>query len=331
MKVLLTGGTGFIGSHAAVRLIELGHDVEILDNLVNSKVEVLDKIKEITGVKPGFHQVDLLDYEAVREVFKDGGYDLVIHFAGLKAVGESVEKPLLYYENNIEGTINLLKCMRESGVKKIIFSSSATVYGDTGETKFTEEMPVGVKISNPYGKTKYMIEEILRDEAVADEDLEVVILRYFNPIGAHESGLLGEDPNDIPNNLMPIIMKVARGEIKELKIYGDDYETVDGTGVRDYIHVVDLVDGHLAAIKKMKPGVLVYNLGTGRGTSVLEMVKMFEKASGEKLPYEIVGRREGDLGEVIATADKAKKELDWTALRTIEDAMRDTVNDLSQN
>ncbi|MBQ3296744.1 UDP-glucose 4-epimerase GalE [Candidatus Saccharibacteria bacterium] len=331
MKVLLTGGTGFIGSHAAVRLIELGHDVEILDNLVNSKVEVLDKIKEITGVKPGFHQVDLLDYEAVREVFKDGGYDLVIHFAGLKAVGESVEKPLLYYENNIEGTINLLKCMRESGVKKIIFSSSATVYGDTGETKFTEEMPVGVKISNPYGKTKYMIEEILRDEAVADEDLEVVILRYFNPIGAHESGLLGEDPNDIPNNLMPIIMKVARGEIKELKIYGDDYETVDGTGVRDYIHVVDLVDGHLAAIKKMKPGVLVYNLGTGRGTSVLEMVKMFEKASGEKLPYEIVGRREGDLGEVIANADKAKKELDWTALRTIEDAMRDTLNYLSQN
>ena len=331
MKVLLTGGTGFIGSHAAVRLIELGHDVEILDNLVNSKVEVLDQIKDLTGVKPGFHQVDLLDYEAVREVFKDGGYDLVIHFAGLKAVGESVEKPLLYYENNIEGTINLLKCMRESGVKKIIFSSSATVYGDTGETKFTEEMPVGVKISNPYGKTKYMIEEILRDEAVADEDLEVVILRYFNPIGAHESGLLGEDPNDIPNNLMPIIMKVARGEIKELKIYGDDYETVDGTGVRDYIHVVDLVDGHLAAIKKMKPGVLVYNLGTGRGTSVLEMVKMFEKASGEKLPYEIVGRREGDLGEVIANADKAKKELDWTALRTIEDAMRDTLNYLSQN
>ena len=331
MKVLLTGGTGFIGSHAAVRLIELGHDVEILDNLVNSKVEVLDKIKEITGVKPEFHQVDLLDYEAVRKVFKDGGFDLVIHFAGLKAVGESVEKPLLYYENNIEGTINLLKCMREYGVKKLIFSSSATVYGDTGETKFTEEMPVGMKISNPYGKTKYMIEEILRDEAVADKDLEVVILRYFNPIGAHSSGLLGEDPNDIPNNLMPIIMKVASGEIAELKIYGDDYDTPDGTGIRDYIHVVDLVDGHLAAIKKMKPGVLVYNLGTGRGTSVLEMVKMFEKVSGRELPHSIVGRREGDLGEVIADASKAERELGWKTKFSIEDAMRDVLNYLEKN
>ena len=331
MRVLLTGGMGYIGSHAAVRLLELGYEVMILDNLVNSKIGVLDKIEKITGKRPGFCEVDLLDYDKTREVFEGGKFDLVIHFAGLKAVGESVEKPLLYYENNIGGTVNLLKCMREFGVKKIIFSSSATVYGDTGETEFTEEMPVGMKIANPYGKTKFMIEEILRDEVVADKDLEVVILRYFNPIGAHESGLLGEDPNDIPNNLMPIIMKVAKGEIEELKIYGDDYETVDGTGVRDYIHVVDLVDGHLAAIKKMKPGVLVYNLGTGRGTSVLEMVKMFERASGRKLPYKIVERREGDLGEVIANANKAGIELGWKAERTIEDAMRDTLNYLSKN
>ena len=221
--------------------------------------------------------------------------------------------------------------MREFGVKKIIFSSSATVYGDTGETEFTEEMPTGVKIVNPYGKTKFMIEEILRDVATADGDLEVVILRYFNPIGAHESGLLGEDPNGIPNNLMPIVMRVSTGEIEELKIYGNDYDTVDGTGVRDYIHVMDLVDGHIAAIKKMQPGVAIYNLGTGRGTSVLEMVAAFEKVSGQKLPYKIVERREGDLGEVIANPDKAERELDWEAKRTVEDAMRDVLGYLKGN
>lgn len=330
MRILLTGGTGYIGSHAAVKLLELDYEVEILDNLVNSKAGVLDRIEKISGVRPTFYQVDLLDYNATRKVFENSKFDLVIHFAGLKAVGESVEKPLLYYENNIQGTINLLKCMREFGVKKLVFSSSATVYGDTGETEFTEEMPVGVKIANPYGKTKYMIEEILRDEAVADKDLEVVILRYFNPIGAHSSGLLGEDPNDIPNNLMPIIMKVASGEIAELKIYGDDYNTPDGTGVRDYIHVMDLVNGHIAAIDKMQPGVLVYNLGTGRGVSVLEMVEMFEKVSGRELPYKIIGRREGDLGEVIANADKAKRELGWVAEHSVEDAMRDVLNYLEK-
>lgn len=330
-KVLLTGGTGFIGSHAAVRLIEMGYEVEILDNLANSKITVLDRIDEITGVKPAFHQVDLLDYNSMRAVFEKGKYDLVIHFAGLKAVGESVEKPLLYYENNIQGTINLLKCMQEFDVKKMIFSSSATVYGDTGETEFTEDMPTGVKIANPYGKTKYMIEEILKDVTVMDDKFEVVVLRYFNPIGAHSSGLLGEDPNDIPNNLMPIIMKVSKGEINELKIYGDDYNTPDGTGVRDYIHVMDLVDGHLAAIEKMKPGMLVYNLGTGRGTSVLEMVNMFEKVSGKKLPYTIVERREGDLGEVVANADKAQKELGWEAKYSVDDAMRDVINYLKKN
>lgn len=326
MKVLLTGGTGYIGSHAAVELIKLGYTVEILDNLFNSKITVLDKIEKITGVKPKFYQVDLLEKDKLDEVFAQGDYDLVIHFAGLKSVNESVEKPLKYYENNIGGTINLLECMKKYNVNKIIFSSSATVYGDQGVSEMTEEMQTGNGITNPYGKTKYMIEEIMKDEAKADEKFEVVLLRYFNPVGAHESGLLGEDPNDIPNNLMPIIMKVSAGEIKELSVYGDDYDTVDGTGVRDYIHVVDLVKGHIAAINKMKPGANIYNLGTGKGTSVLEMVAAFEKASGEKLPYKIVGRRAGDLGEVFANPAKAERELEWKAELTINDAMKDTIN-----
>lgn len=326
MKVLLTGGTGYIGSHAAVELIKLGYTVEILDNLFNSKITVLNKIEKITGVKPKFYQVDLLEKDKLDEVFAQGAYDLVIHFAGLKSVNESVEKPLKYYENNIGGTINLLECMKKYNVNKIIFSSSATVYGDQGVSEMTEEMQTGNGITNPYGKTKYMIEEIMKDEAKADEKFEVVLLRYFNPVGAHESGLLGEDPNDIPNNLMPIIMKVSTGEIKELSVYGDDYDTVDGTGVRDYIHVVDLVKGHIAAINKMKPGVNIYNLGTGKGTSVLEMVAAFEKASGEKLPYKIVGRRAGDLGEVFANPAKAERELEWKAELAIDDAMKDTIN-----
>lgn len=326
MKVLLTGGTGYIGSHAAVELIKLGYTVEILDNLFNSKITVLNKIEKITGVKPKFYQVDLLEKDKLDKVFAQGAYDLVIHFAGLKSVNESVEKPLKYYENNIGGTINLLECMKKYNVNKIIFSSSATVYGDQGVSEMTEEMQTGNGITNPYGKTKYMIEEIMKDEAKADEKFEVVLLRYFNPVGAHESGLLGEDPNDIPNNLMPIIMKVSTGEIKELSVYGDDYDTVDGTGVRDYIHVVDLVKGHIAAINKMKPGVNIYNLGTGKGTSVLEMVAAFEKASGEKLPYKIVGRRAGDLGEVFANPAKAERELEWKAELAIDDAMKDTIN-----
>lgn len=326
MKVLLTGGTGYIGSHAAVELIKLGYTVEILDNLFNSKITVLNKIEKITGVKPKFYQVDLLEKDKLDEVFAQGDYDLVIHFAGLKSVNESVEKPLKYYENNIGGTINLLECMKKYNVNKIIFSSSATVYGDQGVSEMTEEMQTGNGITNPYGKTKYMIEEIMKDEVKADEKFEVVLLRYFNPVGAHESGLLGEDPNDIPNNLMPIIMKVSTGGIKELSVYGDDYDTVDGTGVRDYIHVVDLVKGHIAAINKMKPGVNIYNLGTGKGTSVLEMVAAFEKASGEKLPYKIVGRRAGDLGEVFANPAKAERELEWKAELTINDAMKDTIN-----
>ena len=326
MKILLTGGTGYIGSHTAVELIEHGYEIEILDNLFNSKITVLDDIKKITGVKPKFYEVDLLDVPVMEKVFEDGGFDLVIHFAGLKAVGESVEKPLKYYENNVGGTINLLKCMKKYGVNKIVFSSSATVYGDQDDVKLTEEDQVGVGITNPYGQTKFMIEQILKDVAVANKDFEVTILRYFNPVGAHKSGLIGEDPNDIPNNLMPIIMKVSTGEIKELSVYGDDYDTPDGTGMRGYIHVVDLAKGHVAALEKMKPGVSIYNLGTGKATSVLEMVAAFEKASGKRLPYKVVGRRAGDLAKIFANPKKAKDELGWETELTIEDAMNDTIN-----
>ena len=273
-----------------------------------------------------FYEIDLLNLPAMNRALKEGNYDLVIHFAGLKAVGESVEMPLKYYENNVCGTINLLKCMREYDVKKIVFSSSATVYGDQGVAEFTEEMQTGVGITNPYGETKHVIEEIIKDVAESDKKFEATVLRYFNPVGAHPSGLIGEDPNDIPNNLMPIIMKVSTGEIKELNIYGDDYDTIDGTGVRDYIHVVDLAKGHVAAIEKMKPGVSIYNLGTGKGTSVLEMVAAFEKASGKKLPYKIVGRRAGDLAEIYANPGKAFKELGWKTELTIDNAMNDTIN-----
>ncbi|MBQ9018137.1 UDP-glucose 4-epimerase GalE [Candidatus Saccharibacteria bacterium] len=325
MKILLTGGTGYIGSHTAVELIKSGYEIEILDNLSNSKITVLDDIERITGVKPKFYQVDLMDAEATEAVITNGSYDLVIHFAGLKAVGESVEKPLKYYKNNIGGTINLLESMQRNNVKKIIFSSSATVYGDQDGVKLTEEMQTGIGITNPYGQTKFMIEQILRDVTVADSTFEVTVLRYFNPVGAHQSGLIGEDPNDIPNNLMPIIMKVAMGEMKELSIYGDDYDTPDGTGMRDFIHVVDLAKGHVAAISKMGSGVSVYNLGTGEATSVMGMVKAFEKASGEKLPYKIAARRAGDLAKIYADPAKAERELGWKAGLTVDDAMRDTI------
>lgn len=326
MKILLTGGTGYIGSHLAVRLLEIGHAVAIMDNLANSKKEVIGYIKEIAGKKPDFFELDMLDYNGVREVFGRENFDLVIHLAGLKSVKDSVIRPLEYYDNNVTGTINLLKCMQEYGVKRIIFSSSATVYGDNGVNVVDETMETGRNIANPYGRTKYMIEEILKDVARADDSFEVILLRYFNPVGAHNSGLLGESPNNEPNNLMPVIMKVASGEIPELQVYGDDYDTPDGSGIRDYIHVMDLVEGHVAAIQKLQPGVEVYNLGTGKGTSVLEMVKMFEKISEETLPYKIVARREGDLAEVIADPSKANKELKWSAEHSIEDAITDTLN-----
>lgn len=328
-RILVTGGTGYIGSHTIIELYKKGYEIDVLDNLFNSKATVLDKIEDICGKRPGFYRIDLCDYDGMNEIFEKNKYDLVIHFAGLKAVGESVVKPLEYYENNVSGTINLLKCMKNSGVERIIFSSSATVYGDPGDPKYVETMETGRNLANPYGKTKYMIEEILKDCAAADPRLEVVILRYFNPIGNHQSGLLGEDPNGIPNNLMPIIMKVARGEIKELSVYGDDYPTSDGTCLRDYIHVVDLAKGHVAVIDKMEPGVLIYNLGSGKTTSVLEMVKAFEKASGKKLPYIIAQRRDGDLAEFYADPSKAESELGWRTELTVEDAMVDTLKFLN--
>ena len=328
-RILVTGGTGYIGSHTIIELFNKGYEIDIVDNLYNSKITVLDKIEEICGKRPGFYQVDICDKKALGDVFKDKKYDLVMHFAGLKAVGESVEQPLKYYENNVGGTVNLLECMKENGVKRIVFSSSATVYGEQDTQKYDESLPTGMGITNPYGETKHVIEEILKDVAESDAEFEAVILRYFNPVGNHPSGLLGEDPNDIPNNLMPIIMKVSRGEIKELSVYGDDYPTVDGSGVRDYIHVVDLAKGHVAAIDKMKPGVLIYNLGTGKGTSVFEMIKAFEKASGKELPYKVVGRRAGDLAEMYADPSKAEKELGWKTELTVEDAMRDTMSYLN--
>lgn len=331
-KILVTGGTGYIGSHTVVELIEAGYEVEILDNLYNSKLGVLERIEKITGVKPKFHEVDLRDAEALEKVFAEGGYKTVVHFAGLKAVGESVEQPLRYYENNVGGTINLLECMQEYGVHQIVFSSSATVYGNPGEVKYTEQMPVGRELSNPYGRTKYFIEEMLRDVATSDPEFRVTILRYFNPIGAHSSGLLGEDPNGRPNNLMPIIMKVVEGEIPELSIYGNDYKTKDGTCVRDYIHVVDLAKGHIAAMKKLGEGerVQVYNLGSGKGTSVLEMVKAFSEASGSALPHKIVARRPGDLAEFYADPSKANVELGWKTELTLEEMMHDTLRYLEK-
>ncbi len=328
-KILVTGGTGYIGSHTIIELLNKGYEIDIVDNLYNSKITVLDKIEQICGERPGFYQVDLRDKEELNDVFKRKKYNLVMHFAGLKAVGESVENPLKYYENNVGGTVNLLESMEENDVKKIVFSSSATVYGEQDTPRYDESMPTGMGITNPYGETKHIIEEMLKDVAESDSEFQAVILRYFNPVGNHPSGLIGEDPNDIPNNLMPIIMKVSRGEIKELSVYGDDYPTPDGSGIRDYIHVVDLAKGHVAAIDRMKPGVLIYNLGTGKGTSVFEMIEAFDKASGKKLPYKVVGRRAGDLAEMYADPSKAEKELGWKTELTVEDAMRDTMSYLN--
>ena len=305
MKILVTGGTGYIGSHVVVQLLNEHHEVEIMDNLENSKKLVLDRIEELTGKRPKFYKIDLLDNEGVEQLFKEGHYDLVMHFAGLKAVAESVEQPLKYYDNNVTGTLNLLRAMQKYGVHSLIFSSSATVYGDQGVEKCVESLPTGVKIANPYGKTKYMIEEILKDVATSDEKFRIIALRYFNPVGNHPSGVIGEDPNGIPNNLMPIIMKVYQKKIPELSIYGDDYETPDGTCLRDYIHVVDLAKGHLAAIKGLETGFKVYNLGTGRPTSVLEMVEAFEKISGQPLPHKIAARRLGDLAKLYADPSKS--------------------------
>lgn len=330
MKVLVTGGTGYIGSHVVVELLEQDHEVEILDNLTNSKITVLDQIEKITNKKPAFHQIDLLDQLALEKVFKDNHFDLVMHFAGLKAVTESIEQPLKYYDNNITGTINLLNTMKKHQVYNLIFSSSATVYGDQGVDCCVETLNTGINITNPYGKTKYIIEEILKDLAASDTNFNIISLRYFNPVGNHPTGLIGEDPNGIPNNLMPYIMKVAKGELKELSIYGNDYDTEDGTCLRDFIHVVDLAKGHLAAINGLKPGFSAYNLGTGKPTSVLQMVNTFEKVSGKPLPHKYVARRSGDLAKLYADPSKAKQELNWQTSLTIEDAIKDTLTFLNK-
>ena len=329
--ILLTGGSGYIGIHTAVELLNAGYDVVIADNLVNSKAEAVEKAEQLTGKKIPFYVIDVADKAALSKVFEENKIDAVIHFAGLKAVGESVQIPLKYYRNNLDTTLTLLETMEEYGCKKIVFSSSATVYGIQDSPEYLETMSTGGQLSSPYGRTKYFIEEILKDLCTADPDFEAALLRYFNPIGAHPSGLLGEDPNGIPNNLMPIIMRVSDGRIKDLAVYGDDYPTEDGTCRRDYIHVVDLAKGHMAMLGHMKKGVSIYNLGSGVPTSVKEMIAAFEKASGKPLPHHIAERRAGDLAEFWANPAKAKADLNWQTELTIDDAMRDTLNYLSKN
>lgn len=331
MSILVTGGAGYIGSHTVVELIKLGKEVVIVDNLSNSSILVLDRIEEITGKRPTFYELDVADKAALRSVFEKESIEAAIHFAGYKAVGESVEKPVMYYENNIMSTLALVEVMAEFGIKKIVFSSSATVYGLNNPSPLVENMPTSA--TNPYGYTKVMLEQILRDLEVSDKEWSVALLRYFNPIGAHESGLIGEDPAGIPNNLMPFIAQVAVGKRAELSVFGNDYDTVDGTGVRDYIHVVDLALGHIKALEKISDttGVYTYNLGSGQGTSVLELVQAFEKVNGVPVPYKIVDRRPGDVATCYANADKALAELNWKTEKTIEDMCRDTWNWQSKN
>ncbi len=327
MAILVTGGTGYIGSHTVVALIEAGYNVVIVDNLSNSKIEVVDRIKQITGIHPKFYQLDLLDKEQIRKVFKSELIEAVIHFAGLKAVGESVTKPLKYFRNNLDSTLTLLELMEEFGVDRFVFSSSATVYGKPNTVPIAEEFPIG-EVSNPYGRTKYFIEKMIHDYCQSNPKFNACILRYFNPLGAHKSGLIGEEPDGIPNNLMPYITQVAIGKLSHLKIYGNDYQTPDGTGVRDYIHVLDLANGHVLALKKLEsnPGLVIYNLGTGKGYSVFEIVRTFEVVNQVKIPYTMNPRRPGDIDECYADTIKAQKELNFTALHTLEDMCRDSWN-----
>ena len=317
MKVLVTGGAGYIGTHTLVELADAGYEFLVLDNLSNAKFEAIKRVEQIIGKEIEFVKGDIRDKKILREIFQSNDISSVIHFAGLKAVGESVEKPLEYYENNVFGTVNLLEVMKEYGCKQIVFSSSATVYGEPDKMPVTEDMPTGQGITNPYGRSKYFIEEILKDLFISDNSWKIAILRYFNPVGAHESGLIGEDPQGIPNNLMPFIAQVAVGKLPELKVFGGDYPTKDGTGVRDYIHVVDLAQAHVKALEYLKNNEsdepLVLNLGTGQGYSVLEMIEAFEKISGVKLPYRIVDRRPGDVAQIYADPSKAKRILHWEA------------------
>lgn len=331
MNILVTGGAGYIGSHTVVELVNDNHAVVVVDDLVNSSQESLRRVEKITGATVPFYQADVRDVDALEKIFTENSFDAVIHFAGLKAVGESVEKPLEYYDNNINSTLSLIKVMRAHGVKKLVFSSSATVYGDPGDPKYVETMPVGQNISNPYGQTKYMIEQIIRDTCVADETFEASLLRYFNPIGAHESGEIGEDPQGIPNNLMPFIEQVASGRREKLSIFGNDYPTPDGTCRRDYIHVVDLAKGHVVALEHLRAGAVAYNLGSGSPTSVLELVNTFIEVTGQDIPYEFVARRAGDLPEFYADPTKAGLELGWKTEKSIVDACRDSWRWQSQN
>ncbi len=324
MNILVTGGTGFIGSHTTVELLTMGHNVIVIDNLSNSSELVLHRIKEITGIEVKFYKIDLCDYEKIEEVFIKEYIEIVIHFAGLKAVGESCKIPLMYYQNNLISTLNLLDIMDKHNIKKIIFSSSATVYGNPKEVPIKEEAPLSTL--NPYGRTKLVIEDILRDLYASDSSWQIVILRYFNPIGAHKSSLIGEAPNGTPNNLLPYISIVAAGAIEQLCIYGNDYDTCDGTGVRDYIHIIDLARGHIKAVKKIQEGlkgINVFNLGTGKGYSVLEVINAFEKVSGKYIKYSFTHRREGDIAICYADCSKANKELDWKAEYDIYDMCED--------
>ena len=327
MTILVTGGAGYIGSHTCVELLNAGYDVVIIDNLYNSNQKAVDRIEEITGKKVKFYPDDMMDRAAVKRVFDENKIDAVIHFAGLKAVGESVHKPIEYYRTNIGSTLNLTDEMRAHGCKNIIFSSSATVYGDTAEIPITENCPKGT-CTNPYGWTKWMQEQILTDIHTADPEWNVILLRYFNPIGAHKSGLIGEDPKGIPNNLLPYVAQVAIGKLPEINVFGNDYDTPDGTGVRDYIHVVDLARGHVKAIERFakKDGVFICNLGTGHGYSVLDVIHAFEKACGKELPYVIRERRPGDIATCYSSPAKAEKELGWTAEFDLEDMCRDSWN-----
>lgn len=330
-KILVTGGAGFIGSHTCVELLENGYEVIIMDNLCNSKRESVDRIEKVAGKSVKFYEVDMLDHDKTSEIFENNEITSVIHFAGLKAVGESVEKPLEYYYNNISGTLNLLRVMKRYNCKTIVFSSSATVYGINNKAPYTENMPTSA--TNPYGYTKVMIEQILKDLTVSDKSWNVVSLRYFNPIGAHKSGLIGENPNGIPNNLVPYIAQVASGKLEKLKVFGNDYDTPDGTGVRDYIHVVDLAKGHIAALKYAEEncGFTPVNLGTGKGSSVLDVVAAYEKACGKIIPVEIVQRRSGDIDISYADTSLAKKLFNWEAELTVDDMCKDSWNFTMKN
>lgn len=331
MNILLTGGAGYIGSHTAVELLNTGHSIIIADNLSNSSLEAVRRVEKITGKEIPFYEVDICDKPKLNEIFGQNDIDGVIHFAGLKSVGESVSKPVDYYRNNIDSTLSLVEVMKDHNVNKLVFSSSATVYGDPDELPLVEESRVGVGVTNPYGWTKYMNEIILRDIASANENFEVTLLRYFNPVGAHESGMIGEDPSGVPNNLLPYIAQTAVGIRDKVSIFGGDYDTVDGTGVRDYIHVVDLAKGHLAALNHSTPGTRAYNLSTGVGTSVLELITAFSKAAGKDVPYQIVERRPGDVASCYASPAKAENELGWKAEKSIEEACEDSWRWQSQN